>query len=139
MKSFSVLFLSAFLAFGVLPLHQASYAQDEVITEVAIVDSVSTSTDVVKPELEVISTAITMVKTYFPKAGPVIQLVTEVLFGISTLFTLLTAFLIGVLKIPVIAARIAGANEMADKIQKFADKIIPFFKYLSIFNSVKKK
>lgn len=98
-----------------------------------------TAVEDIEPQLEVVKSVLTFLVTAFPKAGPIIQGTVEVVGGLATLFTLLSVFLIGLLKIPVLVARFSGANELADKIQKLSDKISPYFKYLSIFNVQKKK
>lgn len=90
------------------------------------------------PVLAVIGQVIGFLQVYFPKAGPIIQLVMEIIASIGTFFTLATVFVIGTLKIPYVMAKWSGAHDLADKIQKLSDKITPYLKYFSIFNSPKK-
>jgi len=46
---------------------------------------------------------------------------------------------IALLKIPEVGARWAGAKDLADKIEAFGKKIIPWLKYLSLFNVQKEE
>lgn len=89
----------------------------------------------VEPVLIVVKYAVEAINKLFPKAGPTIQLILEVIASIGTLFTLLTVFAVGLLKIPLVIARVGKAHELADKIQAFHDKWIPILKKLSIFNA----
>jgi hypothetical protein len=93
----------------------------------------------VEPAFEFVKQLIQFLLTTFPKAGPIVQGFSEIIGGIAALFTLLAVFVVGALKIPYILAHWAKAPELAEKIQKFSDKISPYFKFLSIFNVQKKK
>jgi hypothetical protein len=93
----------------------------------------------VEPAFEFVKQLIQFLLTTFPKAGPIVQGFSEIVGGVAALFTLLAVFVAGVLKIPYILAHWAKAPELAEKIQKFSDKITPYFKFLSIFNVQKKK
>jgi phage-related protein len=91
----------------------------------------------VTPVLSVIQMVISFVSTSFPKAGPIIQFSLELIASLATFFTLLTVFVSGVLHIPMVIARYSGAVNLADKLQKIHDKIVPYLKYASIFNAPK--
>lgn len=94
----------------------------------------------VSPVLPLVGMAIKFLNNAFPKSGPVIQMVLEVVSSIAVLFTLLVVFVSGVLRVPIVASRMKGSHKLADKIQAFHDKVIPWLKKLSIFNApVKKK
>ena len=120
---------------------EEAYAQSsvELAPVVAVADQAATlPEEEIKPVLDILAGAIKYINMLFPKAGPVIQGTLEAIAGLTTLFTLLSVFLIGFLKIPIVLARVGRAHELAEKIQAFSDKITPYFKYLSIFNVQKK-
>lgn len=73
-----------------------------------------------------------------PKVGPIIVQILKWTSVIVTVFTALSVAAQAILKIPEIGLRIAGASELADKIKKVSDKILPWLKYLSAFNVQKK-
>lgn len=77
------------------------------------------------------------VKT-IPSVGPVIVQIISWVAVLGTVFTVLSAAIQSILVIPEIAARVSGATEFADKIKKFSEKILPWFKYFSSFNVQKK-
>ena len=91
------------------------------------------------PALGLLQYALAFLHSTFPKAAPVIQLVFEILGSVAAFFTLLTVFVSGVLKLPLVVARFKGAHELEAKIKKLHDKIVPFLMKLSIFNAQKKK
>jgi hypothetical protein len=92
----------------------------------------------VEPAFEFIKQLLSWLVVTFPQYGKVIQGAGELIGGIAALFTLTTVFVQGVLGIPYLIARWAGAHELAEKIKKISDKVTPYFKYLSIFNQQKK-
>lgn len=72
-----------------------------------------------------------------PSVGPVLIEVLKWISVIGTVFTVLATAISAVLKVPEIALRISGAEEIAGKIKAFHDKVMPWFKYLSIYNQQK--
>lgn len=126
---------------------QEAYAQEAVVPASTItLDEVLTKASEaavseadVKPYFEIFGKVLAVLNTSFPKVGPYVQGASEIIGGISSLFTILVTFLLAFFQIPIVAARLGGAHEKADKIQKFSEKILPWFKYLSIFNVQKKK
>jgi hypothetical protein len=74
-----------------------------------------------------------------PKVGPIAVEVFKWLGVIASVFTALSVCLTVVLKIPEVAAKWAGAPELAEKIAKLNEKIQPWLKYLSVFNVQKPK
>ena len=92
----------------------------------------------VEPVMSFIAIVIKFINETFPKAGPYIQGGVEIIFSLSAFFTILTVFVIGFLKIPIVVARMKGAREWEIKIQKFSDKVGYYLKFLSSFNAKKK-
>lgn len=70
-----------------------------------------------------------------PYVGPVLAFIAKWGGLVAGLFTSISVALVAVLKTPELLARWAGAGPLADKIKAFADEVIPWFKYLSIFNA----
>lgn len=95
--------------------------------------------DEVKPYFEIVKQVIEVLNKNFPKVGPIIQAATEIIGGLASIFTLLSVFLIGVLKIPAVVARYAGAHEKAAWLEGINDKVQYWTQKLSIFNVQKKK
>lgn len=73
-----------------------------------------------------------------PVVGPIIIEVCKWLGVLTTVATLLSAMIQTMLTIPQILAVWAGAQGLADKIKKISDLILPWLKYLSMFNVQKK-
>lgn len=69
-----------------------------------------------------------------PTVGPVIVIAAKVLGATASFLTLASVFVQGVLAIPEIAARYAGAPEAAAKVKNFSDKVLGYLKYFSMFN-----
>lgn len=124
MKKYLSLFL---LVLVTLAFSCIAYAQGDVAEPTTV-----------EPVLGIILMAIQFIKTAFPVAGPYIQGFVEIIASVSVFFTLLTAFVIGALKIPYVIAHVSGATDLAAKIQKFSDKIGYYLKKLSMFNAQNK-
>lgn len=92
----------------------------------------------VEPAFEFVKQLLSWLVVTFPQYGKVIQGAGELIGALAAFFTLATVFIQGVLGLPYLVARWAGAHDLAEKIKKIADKVTPFFKYLSIFNQQKK-
>lgn len=92
----------------------------------------------VKPYFQIVNSILSWTVQTYPKVGPMLQGAVEVIGGLGALFTLLSVFVQGVLVIPVVIARFAGAHALADKVKAFSDKWVPKLKYLSLFNVSKK-
>ena len=73
-----------------------------------------------------------------PKVGPILGTVFQVVSAVAGVMTFVSVAVVGILGIPEIAARFAGAPDLANKIKAFSDKVLPFLKYFSIFNVQKK-
>ncbi len=69
-----------------------------------------------------------------PTVGPIIVIVAKVLGATSAFLTLASVFVQGVLAIPEVAARYAGAPDAAAKVKNFSDKVLGYLKYFSMFN-----
>lgn len=154
MKKFSLALAVFFTVFIAAPMFAAvpevssaitSVSQQEEVAskitsvEISAKDMIVEETAPTEPVLVVVKYAIEIVNKVFPKAGPVIQLVLELIASLATFFTLLTVFVSGCLRLPIVLARVAGASEKADKIQAFHDKWIYWLKKLSMFNAPKLK
>lgn len=151
-----LLFLTAIPALSIFnysPKHEIlgssfieeAYAQDglspdEVYLKAVEVESPAEAIpdEEVKPYFEFFGSALGLLKKHFPKTATFIQASGEIIGSITTIFTLLTVFLLGLLKVPVIAARFTGAKEWEEKIQKFSDKVVYYAKVWSMFNAQKK-
>nr|AMP48114.1 hypothetical protein [uncultured bacterium]AMP48138.1 hypothetical protein [uncultured bacterium] len=72
-----------------------------------------------------------------PTVGPVLVEVLKWISVLATVFTVLATAVSAVLKIPEIAARLSGAEKLADSIKKIHDKVMPWLKYLSVYNQQK--
>lgn len=73
-----------------------------------------------------------------PGVGPVITAVFMVAGLVSGVMTALSICVQAVLAVPEIAARWKGAHAFADKVKALSDKILPWLRYLSMFNVPKK-
>jgi hypothetical protein len=73
-----------------------------------------------------------------PYVGPVLVAVLKWMGVITTLFTALSIAVQAILTIPELVAKWAGAQKAADQIKKYSDIVLPYLKYLSIFNVQKK-
>lgn len=74
-----------------------------------------------------------------PYAGPVLIQIFKWSGVLAVVMTTLSVAVITLLKIPEVAARWAGAASVADKIEAFGKKVIPWLKYLSMFNVQKEE
>lgn len=74
-----------------------------------------------------------------PKVGPIIEQVIIWVGVAATVFTSLSIFAQGILAIPQIVAKWAGAHEFAEKVKKISEKVLPYLQYFSVFNVQKKK
>jgi hypothetical protein len=72
-----------------------------------------------------------------PHVGPILVEVLKWISVLGTIFTVVATAATAILKVPEIAARIAGADAFADKLKKLHDKIMPWLRYLSIYNQQK--
>lgn len=73
-----------------------------------------------------------------PYAGPVIVALIKWAGLVAGIMTALSVFAQAVLAVPELVARWAGANEAAEKIRKISDVVLPWLKWLSVFNVQKK-
>lgn len=73
-----------------------------------------------------------------PYIGPVIVAVLKWVGLIASIATALSVLAQAILVIPEIVAKWAGATEVSAQIKKYSDLILPYLKYLSIFNVQKK-
>lgn len=73
-----------------------------------------------------------------PYVGPVVVEILKWMGVISAVMTAISVCTITVLKIPQVIAKWAGASKLADQIQAISDKVLPYLKYLSMFNVQKK-
>lgn len=74
-----------------------------------------------------------------PYIGPVLVVIFKVASVASIALTALAAFLEVILTIPELVAKFSGATEFAAKVNKIKNKILPWIKYISMFNVQKKK
>jgi len=74
-----------------------------------------------------------------PVVGPYVVGFAKAMAVLSVSLTALAVFLEALLSAPEIAARLGNAQELADKIKRFKEKILPWVKKLSMFNVQKKK
>jgi len=74
-----------------------------------------------------------------PAVGKYLVYVFEFAAVASASLTALAVFLKSVLAIPQLAAKWAGATELAEKIKSFEEKVLPWIQYFSMFNVQKKK
>lgn len=121
----------------------AQVAASDLPVSISNVDVVSASAAVVDvdPVFSVLKFVVEGLYKVFAKQAPVIQLVLEIMSSIAMFCTLLVAFLVGILKIPLVISKYTGATVAAEKIQKFYDKCLPYLnklKKLSMFNATKK-
>lgn len=72
-----------------------------------------------------------------PTVGPYIVIALKWIATIGTVFTVLATAASTILKLPEIIARVSGAEALADKIKAFHDKVMPWLRYLSIYNQQK--
>lgn len=73
-----------------------------------------------------------------PAVGKYLAIAFQVAAVTSASLTALVVFLETILKIPEVAARWAGAEDLADKIEEFKNKVLPWIKYFSMYNVQKK-
>lgn len=74
-----------------------------------------------------------------PKVGPIIVTVVSWLGLIAGVLTVLSAAVQAFLSLPEIVARWAGAHDLANKISAISGTVLPWLKYLSMFNVQKKQ
>lgn len=72
-----------------------------------------------------------------PTVGPVVVQILKWVSVVSVVMTAASAFAQTVLMIPEIAARFAGAPELASKIKVISEKILYWLKMFSVFNARK--
>jgi hypothetical protein len=111
------------------------------VSGVDTISAAATQVADVDPVFTVVGYVIEGLYKVFPKYAPVIQFCLELLASIATFFTLLVAFVSGVLKIPLVVSRWVGATAFEAKVQKIYEKCLPFLnklKKLSMFNATKK-
>lgn len=85
------------------------------------------------PMLSFISQVLGYLESQFPVVAEIIKWIGVV---VSTA-TFLSYALQGILAVPEIAARWAGAHDFADKLKYWSDKIVYWFKYISMRNAQK--
>ena len=73
-----------------------------------------------------------------PKVGPYIKIALEVLASITMFCTTAVVFIKGVLSIAIVATQ-KWAPGVAKAIKEFEEKILPWFKYLSMMNASKEE
>lgn len=73
-----------------------------------------------------------------PNVGPIFVKIMAIAGTISAVLTVLVGAVYGLLKVPEIAARLAGKKETADKILAIAEKVLYYLKYFSMLNARKK-
>lgn len=69
-----------------------------------------------------------------PTVGPVVLKILGYMGFVSAFLTALSVFLQALLVIPEVALRFAQAPAWADKVKALSDKVLPWVKYLSMFN-----
>jgi hypothetical protein len=75
--------------------------------------------------------------TSIPKVGPILEVAFVWIGSIAALFTALAVFARSVLAIPLVMAKFAGAQELAEKIEAISKKVNYYLDQLSIFNAKK--
>jgi hypothetical protein len=118
--------MGASLSFVFIMLSVSAFAQDQVPAEA------------LPPEW--IGGILIWLKS-IPTVGPILVEVLKWVSVLATVFTVIATTASTLLKIPEIAARISGAEKLADGIKAFHDKVMPWLKYLSVYNvqAAKKK
>ncbi len=74
-----------------------------------------------------------------PYVGPALVVAFKWAGILSGAMTAISLAAISFLRIPELAARWAGAKDLADKIDAVAKKVLPWLKYLSMFNVQKEE
>ena len=90
------------------------------------------------PGLELIGVLVQYLSS-LPGVGPILGKLFEIVALVGAVMTYLSVAAIGLLKLPELAARFAGLQGMADKLQAISDKVLPWLKWLSLFNVQKKQ
>lgn len=89
------------------------------------------------PGFEWIAMVIAFIQN-IPGVGPVLAVAFEIVAMIAAVATALVVFVQTILHVPYIVAKWAGASVLAEQIKAVSDKVLPWLKYLSMFNVQKK-
>lgn len=121
--------LSYFLFVVCLLMPMMLFAQEAV-------QAVAESAPFVMPEW-----AISLVQflSNVPYVGPVIVFILKWGAVLAAVLTAISAFIQGICAILIATGSFVGAQKFSDKVKAISDKILPWFKYISMFNVQKKK
>jgi len=103
---------------------------DTYAQEVAAIDPVQPSFVLLKEILGFLQS--------IPKVGPYIKMAIEIAAGISVFCTSAVLFIKAILSIAIVSTQ-KWAPKAAKAIKDFEEKILPWFKYLSMFNTSKEE